>query len=382
LGTRKTHVAVVSAYPPDRGRLSEYAKMLLTSLIKTNPNLKITVLADSRLSYSDGPILVRSTWKPDSPTSLLKIVKEIIKLKPHLVIFNVHFAVFGKRRISNFIGFLIIYITNLLKKILKFKTITILHNIPEAIKIEVLGLKRTIVNNVGFLLAEKMALSSNVVAVTLKLYAIMLEKRFRKKILHLPHGAWSWNTNTPIKPDGRDVIAFIGYLSPTKDLEVLVNAFKKVKEKNTNVKLYIIGSPHPNFPEAISKLVSIRGNGVEILGYIPDEKLPKVFRKTLVVVLPYKTATGSSGVLHLVCSAGIPVISVDLPEFRELAKEGAGIVLTKMSAEDIANKIQLLIKNKGLWYSLSNKSMDFGIKRSWDNVAKELNNIIDTVLKH
>lgn len=382
MGTRKIRIAVVSAYPPDRGRLSEYAKMLLTSLVKINPNLKIIVLADSKISYFDGPILVRSVWKPDFPVSLLKIVKEITKLKPHLVIFNVHFAVFGRRRISNFIGFLVIYIINLLKKVLKFKTITILHNIPEAIKIEYLGLKRTIVNNIGFFLAEKMALSSNVVTVTLKLYARMLEKRFRKKILHLPHGAWSWSINPPIKPDNRDVIAFIGYLSPTKDLEVLINAFRKVKEKNTNIKLYIIGSPHPNFPEAVSKLISTKGNGVEILGYIPDKELPGVFRKVLTVVLPYKTATGSSGVLHLVCSAGIPVISVDLPEFRELVKEGAGIVLTKMSAEDIANKIQLLIKNRELWYSLSKKSMSFGTRKSWDNVAKKLNNIINAVLKY
>jgi len=36
----RIRIAVVTAYPPNRGRLSEYAKMLLTNLVKINPKLQ------------------------------------------------------------------------------------------------------------------------------------------------------------------------------------------------------------------------------------------------------------------------------------------------------------------------------------------------------
>jgi len=378
----RIRIAVVTAYPPNRGRLSEYAKMLLTNLVKINPKLQIIVLADLQYSHSNSSIIVKGLWEPDVVFTLFKVIKEILKIKPHLVMFNIHFAVFGRKRISNFFGFSMIQLINLLKKVFRFKTITILHNIPEAIKIEVLGLKRSLINRIGFLIAEKMALSSDVTLVTLKLYVKMLKERFKKKkIMYLPHGAWSWSINDKLAFEKRNIIAFIGYLSPTKDLNLLINAFKKIREKN-NVKLCIIGSPHPNFPESFSEIVNIKDDGIEVLGYVPDNKLPEIFKKTLAVVLPYKTTTGSSGVLHLVCSAGIPVIAVDHPEFRELSRDGAGILLTRNTVEDVAEKMRLIIKNKNLWYSLSRRSMIFGVKRSWDNVAKELNKIIVSLLKH
>jgi glycosyltransferase involved in cell wall biosynthesis len=37
--------------------------------------------------------------------------------------------------------------------------------------------------------------------------------------------------------------------------------------------------------------------------------------------MPYHSATGASGVAHLACQYGLPIISADIPDFREMADD-------------------------------------------------------------
>ena len=37
------------------------------------------------------------------------------------------------------------------------------------------------------------------------------------------------------------------------------------------------------------------------------------------MVLPYSSATGASGVAHLACEFGVPIVSADIRDFREMA---------------------------------------------------------------
>jgi glycosyltransferase involved in cell wall biosynthesis len=49
--------------------------------------------------------------------------------------------------------------------------------------------------------------------------------------------------------------------------------------------------------------------------------VPDLFRATSVVVLPYDSATGSSGPAHQACEYGVPVVSADIPDFRDMASD-------------------------------------------------------------
>jgi glycosyltransferase involved in cell wall biosynthesis len=37
--------------------------------------------------------------------------------------------------------------------------------------------------------------------------------------------------------------------------------------------------------------------------------------------MPYNSATGASGVAHIACAFGAPIISADIPDFREMADD-------------------------------------------------------------
>ncbi|MCZ7383687.1 MAG: hypothetical protein O8C63_02935 [Candidatus Methanoperedens sp.] len=91
----------------------------MNELAKRHVINDIHVVADmvdgSKNRAQEGPnIEVLRIWKPDDPFSILGILPKILRLKPDVVHFNVHFQSFGKNRLSNFLGLSLIFLCRLL----------------------------------------------------------------------------------------------------------------------------------------------------------------------------------------------------------------------------------------------------------------------------
>ena len=80
---------------------------------------------------------------------------------------------------------------------------------------------------------------------------------------------------------------------------------------------------------------------IEFTGYVAEEDIPELFRTASVLVLPYSSATGASGVAHLACEFGVPIISAGIDDFREMARdEGLAIDFYETgNAQSLANAI-------------------------------------------
>ncbi len=49
--------------------------------------------------------------------------------------------------------------------------------------------------------------------------------------------------------------------------------------------------------------------------------MPELFRSSSIVALPYDSATGSSGPAHQACEYGVPIVSADIGDFRDMAAD-------------------------------------------------------------
>src|SRR6202041_33629 len=49
--------------------------------------------------------------------------------------------------------------------------------------------------------------------------------------------------------------------------------------------------------------------------------LPELFSTASILVLPYDSATGSSGPAHQACEYGLPIVSADIADFRDMAAD-------------------------------------------------------------
>jgi glycosyltransferase involved in cell wall biosynthesis len=75
---------------------------------------------------------------------------------------------------------------------------------------------------------------------------------------------------------------------------------------------------------------------IEYTGYVSETSIPSLFRPMSIVVLPYSSATGPSGVAHLACEHAVPMIASDLPDFHEMA-EAEGMAIDFFPTDDAKN---------------------------------------------
>jgi len=344
---------------------------------------RIYVLANASQSRDrriGDKLVVKHLWKVDDLIGPLKVFFTILKLRPDVVHFNVHLASFGRGRVVNLVWPLLIPLLALFK----VKTVVSLHNLHERISIEETGLKNSLLNRLGLTLATKFYTITALVVVTMKSYVKTIRSRYKKEAFHIPHGASLFNDPIPNNPghhllnkpnpgsgESGENLLFMGYVGPYKDVDILLDAFRRVRAKKPWVKLLFSGSVHPNYPEVMEKVEGFRNEpNVVFLGYTPEEKLPEVLEDTGVVVLPYATCTGTSGVVHLLACFGKPIVVTDLPEFRELRSERAGVTLVPRDPGAFSEAIIKLMEDEELRVNLGKMNQAFAQGRTWDKVVQ------------
>jgi glycosyltransferase involved in cell wall biosynthesis len=160
-------------------------------------------------------------------------------------------------------------------------------------------------------------------------------------------------------------------MGPSKGLPIMLKAFEELMKEINNVKLVVAGSSHPNFPNYLDDFVKTMIPKVNFLGYVHEEDLPQVFGMADVVVLPYLTSTGTSGVFHLACGYGKPIVSSGLPEIRELIAEGASALLVPPGdVGALKDAILKVLFNKETAIKMGEQNLMFAQREPWSIVAE------------
>lgn len=302
---------------------------------------------------------------------------QVIKLKPDVVHFSIGFQSFGKSRISNFIGLSLVFLCRLCG----LKVIVLLHNLAELVDLEKVKQKPSFTNKAGIKVAIRLILSATRVVVMVKSYKDYLKKHYKnKRILFIPHGNMSHNCAS-IDPEDKVVLMF-GHMGPFKGLPTMLRAFENITKERNDIQLVIAGANHPNFPTYLDEFIKKAPPKVVFTGYVPEKDLCKVFGMADVVVTPYLLATGTSGVIHLVCGFGKPVVSSDLPEIRELVADGASALLVPTDdADALKDAILKVLNNKEMANKMAKQNLEFAQKERLSIVAKVYEEIYLDLLK-
>src|ERR1700675_3472723 len=100
-----------------------------------------------------------------------------------------------------------------------------------------------------------------------------------------------------------------------------MEAFPAVLKKIPNARLIVAGAnhhPRVGYWESI-RAAQPTGLPIEFHGYVPEEAIPELFRTASVLVLPYDSATGSSGPAHQACEYGLPIVCANIADLHEMA---------------------------------------------------------------
>jgi glycosyltransferase involved in cell wall biosynthesis len=376
---RRIHVGLVSCYPPSTGPLSEYSYHLAQEYAKNPQISKVTIICDTVNKAHENPgskIEIASSWNLDGSTAAISIVKKSLEVRPDVLHFNILFRQFSAHRLLNFLGLT----TPAVLKTLGIPVVVTLHSLAEGLDIKEAGYSNSFFNRLGYTIATRLLLKADIVTVPHQRLIRILEERYKAhNTLLVPHGVFFRPIKNP-KFSGKRLLLF-GKIGPYKNPSLAVKAFKQVFLKDREAELLIAGSSHPFHHSFLESTVgSTDLAGIKFTGYVPEDRVEELFASAIAVLLPYTTPTWSSGTFTLASAFGRPVIASDLPDFRELMTEGAGIVLFPNGDSDaLAERIEELVHDPGMQLRLGEANLAWARRHSFEDIANSLINLLYSI---
>lgn len=344
-------ICLVTTFPPSQGGLSEYGLHIAEEL-RRNPFLSVTILAD-KMSPAQPELEgfnVRRCWSFDDPASAYRLLQTIGKLKPDVVWFNLLFSTFGRNPLNAFLGLF----TPLLSRLSGRYTHVTLHHLMDTVDLKDAGVKHPRLYRAAGAVATRMLLLSNSVSVLMPGYRKILHEKYGHDNVHVrSHGVLTRRPEYPDfarrgNPEHR-ILAF-GKWGTYKRLELMIEAFQIVNAALPHAKLVVGGGDHPQAAGYVESLKKKHGTNpaIEFTGYVEEDRLPNLFQTSTVAVMPYSSSTGCSGVAHLACAYGVPIVCADLADFRQMAdgEELAIEFYQPGSAQDLANCLINFLTNQ------------------------------------
>ena len=316
-------ICLVTTFPPSTGGLSEYGFHIAREL-QRNPFLNLTVLADQLPHDHIEPegFNVLRCWSFDDPMTVVRILQAIRKLKPDVVWFNLLFSTFGRNPVIAFSGLM----APLLARLGGRYTHVTLHHLMDTVELKDVGVRHESLYRAAGAIATRMILLSNSVSVLMPGYRKILNDKYGRDNVHLrAHGLLA---RRPEFPDFsrrgnpvRRILAF-GKWGTYKRLELMTEAFNILTSKMPDARLIVAGGDHPQASGYIESMKRQHAGNprIEFRGYIPESDLADLFQSSSLAVMPYSSSTGCSGVAHLACAFGVPIVSADLTDFRQMAQ--------------------------------------------------------------
>ena len=194
---------------------------------------------------------------------------------------------------------------------------------------------------VGELAAAHCPNTTMVVSKTLQEY---FRRQHGTKTTYIPNGALL-REKIPARRlsqwglDSDGYILFLGRLSPEKNCDLLLDAYRKL---DTAAKLVFAGgSSHTD--SYVDHLRQFQSDRVRFLDWVSGEDLAELLTHAMLFVLP-SDVEGLSLALLDAMGAGVCVLASDIPENRELV-EDAGFTFRSGDVEDLSRQIAFLLRH-------------------------------------
>jgi len=359
-------IAIVTAFPPSKVTLTEYGYHLVKHFAQKEEISEIVLITDhtkeeKQLDFKTNncKITVRDSWKFNSYKNVFSIYNTIKNEKPDAILFNLQFMKFGDKKIPAALGLML----PMIFKLKRIPTIVLLHNILEQVDLASAGFTKNkwlqkAYNFIGTSLT-KLILKADLVAVTIGKYVDVLEEKYNaKNVVLIPHGAFETPPEPSYElPKGPKKVMTFGKFGTYKKVEIMIEAVEEIRKRtNEDIEIVIAGTDSPNTPGYLENVKKQYSNvpNITFTGYVEENEVPVIFNESSVVVFPYTSTTGSSGVLHQAGSYGKAVVLPDLGDLSLLVKEEGyrGEFFNPSEVDSLANAIQEIITNNEYRISL------------------------------
>src|SRR5437660_2152272 len=180
----------------------------------------------------------------------------------------------------------------------------------------------------------------------------------------------------------RSVILTFGLLSPSKGIEVMIDAMPLILERRADAVYVVLGATHPNLVrdqgEAYreSLMTRVRELGVEshvvfLDQFVDQATLLEFISMCDVYVTPYlNEAQMTSGTLAYSFGLGKPVVSTPYWHARELLDDGRGVIVPFGNATAIGKEIADLLTDAPRRQAMRERAYAVSRSMTWERTAE------------
>jgi phosphatidylinositol alpha-mannosyltransferase len=177
------------------------------------------------------------------------------------------------------------------------------------------------------------------------------------------------------EPGGReDTIVFIGRHDPRKGMPVLLRAWPDV-HRRTGARLRLVGAD----PLAVQLLLArhrIRHDGIDVLGFLPQEELTRELLSTKILVAPSVGQESFGMVLTRGFACAVPVVASDIPGYRAVMTDETGVLVPPGDPQALADALVELFEDEPRREAFGAAARRIAVGRySWGTIAGRLEQI-------
>jgi phosphatidylinositol alpha-mannosyltransferase len=165
-----------------------------------------------------------------------------------------------------------------------------------------------------------------------------------------------------------DTVLFVGRLSPQKNLFLLLDALRLLRERGRPASLRIVGEGEEE--GRIREGVRARGfdGCVVLLGRLEGENLAREFRSAALLALPSERESFGL-VLVEAMGHGTPVVATDIPGVRNVVEPGRTGLLAAADPESFAAALEALLADGELRRRLSENGLREAVRYDWREIV-------------
>lgn len=323
-------------HPAHRGGVQAVFMRLGDHLRRRGHRVTRTWRAANPLAEQDAvcplPLLVHRGPRPTLRSSLgairalTRLALRLVRMRPHVV--NVHYVTAEAAYFA------------LLKPLLRFKLVFSVHGSdllapkPHNARLLPLLLPRAdVITTVSALTAAKVRDTPDVDA-----------RRVRIVPNGVDHAFWGERAGGAELRSSTPSIVAVGRLHPIKGHDVLLHAFRRVRDRIGDARLQIIGEG--GFREELERIATDLGvrDAVEFAGQLPPADVRTRYHRANVFALPSRSEGLPLSLLEAM-AAGVPAVATSVGAVPEVLVAGTGLIVSPDNAPALADSLVELLVN-------------------------------------
>ena len=165
--------------------------------------------------------------------------------------------------------------------------------------------------------------------------------------------------------NGQVRLLYVGRISREKDLDVLANSYRRLRDEGLSVQLFVVG--HGPYSQGLSQLLP----DAVFTGYLTGIELATAYASADVFAFPSTTDTFGNVIIEAQAS-GVPVVVSDSGGPKELVEDkGNGLITKSHDVDDFTRAVRALVIDPELRKKMGDCARKSVVDRSWPSAFRK-----------